>query len=162
MLALLQAGLADQLTTLILSKYYVLNLVVDKRQLISYLSALASSDCTYATCPCFPQSVIKSALAGLLVFWAQSNTTDYIRGEKKSTHLLGTLHTNHLTSTTTFLQHDFFSNLHTQTHTKSHIFLQNLKPSISQLKYFSTQNLLQNTLPISLAVKCRRRGFWTV
>ena len=30
----------------------------------------------------------------------------------------------------------------TYTHTKPHIFLQNLKLSISQLKYFSTQNLL--------------------
>ena len=37
----------------------------------------------------------------------------------------------------------------TYTHTKPHIFLQNLKLSISQLKYFSTQILLQNTLYFS-------------
>ena len=45
----------------------------------------------------------------------------------------------------------------TYTHTKSHILLQNLKLSISQFKYFSTQILLQNTsyfiyLPISRKV----------
>ena len=35
---------------------------------------------------------------------------------------------------------------HTNTHTKSRKFLQNHKLSISQLKYFSTQNSLKNTL----------------
>ena len=34
----------------------------------------------------------------------------------------------------------------THTHTKSHIFLQNLILSISQLPHFSKQNLLQNTV----------------
>ena len=48
---------------------------------------------------------------------------------------------------------------HTHTHIKSHIFLQNHKHLISQLKYFSTQNLLQNTLYFIPAVRsCGRRN----